>query len=63
LARIAFRAGLTDYVNVLSTESQLNGARNAVAQVTFQQVDAIASLDQALGGGLSMRDTQHELTP
>jgi NodT family efflux transporter outer membrane factor (OMF) lipoprotein len=63
LARIAFRAGLTDYVNVLSTESQLNGARNAVAQVTFQQVDAIASLDQALGGGLSMTDTQHGSTP
>jgi NodT family efflux transporter outer membrane factor (OMF) lipoprotein len=53
LAQIAFRAGLTDYVNVLSTESQLNTARNSLAQVNFQQIDAVASLNQALGGGAS----------
>ena len=53
LAQIAFRAGLTDYVNVLTTESQLNGARNSLAQVSLQQIDAVASLNQALGAGES----------
>ena len=52
LAVIAFRAGLTDYNNVLSTEDALNRAQNLIAEVGFQQLSAVAALDQALGGGL-----------
>jgi len=53
LALIAFRAGLTDYNNVLSTEDALNRALILIADVGLQRITAIAALHQALGGGLS----------
>ena len=52
LAAIAFRAGLTDYNNVLSTEDALNRAQNLIAEVGLEQMTAVAALNQALGGGL-----------
>ncbi|HVW68448.1 MAG TPA: efflux transporter outer membrane subunit, partial [Steroidobacteraceae bacterium] len=52
LARIAFRAGLTDYLNVLTTQNDLNRAQNQLAQVGLQQLISLAALNQALGGGL-----------
>ena len=56
LALISFRAGLTDYNNVLSTEDSLNRALISVADVGLQQVTTIAALNQALGGGLPPAD-------
>jgi len=53
LALIAFRAGLTDYNNVLSTEDALNRALILIADVGLQRITAIAALHQALGGGLT----------
>jgi len=52
LAVIAFRAGLTDYNNVLSTEDALNRAQNLIADIGLQQITTIAALNEALGGGL-----------
>jgi NodT family efflux transporter outer membrane factor (OMF) lipoprotein len=52
LAQIAFRAGLTDYNNVLSTEDALNRALILIADLGLQRITAIAALNQALGGGL-----------
>jgi NodT family efflux transporter outer membrane factor (OMF) lipoprotein len=52
LAVIAFRAGLTDYNNVLSTEDALNRAQNLIAEVGYQQITTLAALNEALGGGL-----------
>jgi len=52
LALVAFRAGLTDYNNVLSTEDALNKAENSIAEVGLLQIKALAALNQALGGGL-----------
>jgi len=53
LAQISFRAGLTDYNNVLSTEDALNRALILIADLGLQRITAIAALNQALGGGLS----------
>jgi NodT family efflux transporter outer membrane factor (OMF) lipoprotein len=53
LARIAFRAGLTDYNNVLSTEDALNRALISISDVNLQQLVTIAALNEALGGGLA----------
>jgi NodT family efflux transporter outer membrane factor (OMF) lipoprotein len=53
LATIAFRAGLTDYNNVLSTEDALNRAQNLIAEVGYQQITTLAALNEALGGGLA----------
>jgi len=64
LAVIAFRAGLTDYNNVLSTEDAFDRAEIAMADVRLQQVTAFAALDEALGGGLvNASDTTNLAAP
>jgi outer membrane protein TolC len=52
LAVKAFRAGLTDSLNVLHTQTILSTQRNLVADVHFQQLTSWAALNQSLGGGL-----------
>jgi NodT family efflux transporter outer membrane factor (OMF) lipoprotein len=52
LALIAFRAGLTDYNNVLTTEDALSRAQNLLADLGLRRLSAFAALNQALGGGL-----------
>jgi NodT family efflux transporter outer membrane factor (OMF) lipoprotein len=52
LALLAFRAGLTDYNNVLSTEDALNRALISISDVNLQQLITVAGLNEALGGGL-----------
>ncbi|MGH8455756.1 MAG: efflux transporter outer membrane subunit [Stenotrophobium sp.] len=51
LALKAFRGGLTDYLNVLSTESALNAERGLLAEIHFHQAVSAAALNVALGGG------------
>ena len=52
LAVQAFRAGLTDSLNVLHTQTALSLQRNLLADVHFQQLASSAALSQSLGGGL-----------
>ena len=52
LALTAFRAGLTDFLNVLQTQTEVNRARNQMARVSFEQLTALGALDAALGGGM-----------
>lgn len=52
LAQQAFRAGLTDSLNVLHTQTALSGQRNALAAIDSQRLAHWAALNQALGGGL-----------
>ncbi len=52
LAKEGFRRGLTDYVNVLVAQTQLLQARQELAKIQAERLDAHASLTEALGGGL-----------
>ncbi|QQK03872.1 efflux transporter outer membrane subunit [Burkholderia anthina] len=47
-----YRAGLTDYLNVLSTQTELLQAQQALANVRAARLDAWAQLMAALGGGV-----------
>ena len=46
-----YRAGLTNYVTVLSTESQLTAARSRAADLRTRRLEAAIGLARALGGG------------
>jgi NodT family efflux transporter outer membrane factor (OMF) lipoprotein len=52
LANESFRRGLTDYVNVLVSQTLLLQAKQQLAKVQAEQLLAHASLVTALGGGL-----------
>ncbi|WP_415750455.1 efflux transporter outer membrane subunit [Burkholderia sp. BCC1993] len=47
-----YRAGLTDYLNVLSTQTELLQAQQALANVRAARLDTWAQLMTALGGGV-----------
>jgi NodT family efflux transporter outer membrane factor (OMF) lipoprotein len=51
LARSQYQAGLIDFQTLLSAESQLLSARNALAASEAERANAFISLNQALGGG------------
>jgi NodT family efflux transporter outer membrane factor (OMF) lipoprotein len=53
LARSQYQAGLTDFRTVLTAESQLLSARNALVTAQADQASAFVRLTQALGGGWS----------
>ncbi|WP_309477012.1 efflux transporter outer membrane subunit [Trinickia acidisoli] len=53
LAQVGFKRGLSDYVNVVVSETQWLGAQQSVAQVHAARLAAYASLMGALGGGLA----------
>lgn len=59
IALQGFRAGLTDYLNVLNAQNQtlLEGQRKA--QVEARYLDAYAALMQALGGGVPVTPPPH----
>ena len=52
LAKEGFRRGLTDYVSVLVAQTELLKAKQELANVQAEQLQAHASLTEALGGGL-----------
>lgn len=52
LALRAFRAGLTDYLNVLNAQNQTLAEAQRKAQVEARFLDAYAALMQAVGGGV-----------
>ena len=54
-AQLGFRAGLTDFLTVLSTQTALLTQQQELAQIVAAELDARALLMQALGGGF--RDT------
>jgi NodT family efflux transporter outer membrane factor (OMF) lipoprotein len=56
LARSQYRAGLTDFQNLLTAESQLLSARNALVAAEADRASAFVGLTQALGGGWSPAD-------
>lgn len=51
IARNGYRAGLTEYLNVLSTQSRLFDEQRRIAQLQAERLDAHAVLIEALGGG------------
>lgn len=51
LARSQYQAGLTDFQTLLTTESQLLSARNALIAAEADRASAFVRLTQALGGG------------
>jgi NodT family efflux transporter outer membrane factor (OMF) lipoprotein len=53
LARSQYQAGLTDFRNLLTAESQLLAARNAALAAKADRASAFVRLNQALGGGWS----------
>ncbi|PCE32365.1 efflux transporter outer membrane subunit [Burkholderia ubonensis] len=48
----AYRAGLTDYLNVLSTQTELLQAQQSLANTRAARLDSWAQLMTALGGGV-----------
>lgn len=54
LSEERYRAGLADYLQVLSTEQQLLTAEQILTQLNTQRLDRSVRLVQALGGGLSL---------
>lgn len=59
-AQLGFRAGLTDFLTVLSTQTALLNQQQELAQIVASGLDARALLMQALGGGF--RDTDDSTT-
>lgn len=53
LAQLGFKRGLSDYVNVIVSETQWLSAQQGVAQLRAARLAAYASLMGALGGGLT----------
>jgi NodT family efflux transporter outer membrane factor (OMF) lipoprotein len=53
LARSQYRAGLTDFQNLLTAENQLLSARNGVVAAEADRASAFVRLTQAMGGGWS----------
>lgn len=51
LARSQYQSGLIDFQTLLTAESQLLGARNALAASEAESANAFIVLNQALGGG------------
>lgn len=54
LSELGFRRGLSDYVNVIVSETQWLDAQQRVAEVRAERLAAYASLMGALGGGLAV---------
>ncbi|NRB54417.1 MAG: efflux transporter outer membrane subunit [Salinicola sp.] len=54
LAEERYRAGLADYLDVLSSEQQLLSAEQSLTQINTQRLDRSVQLVQALGGGLAL---------
>ncbi|OLO05203.1 multidrug RND transporter [Salinicola socius] len=54
LAEERYRAGMADYLDVLSSEQQLLSAEQKLSQLDTQRLDRSVQLVQALGGGLSL---------
>ena len=50
-AQTQMRAGTINVLTLLSTETALFNARDALAQAKFAHLQALVSLYQALGGG------------
>ncbi|MGU7782768.1 efflux transporter outer membrane subunit [Burkholderia sp. PU8-34] len=48
-----YRAGLTDYLNVLSTQTELLQAQQSLANVRAARLDSWAQLMMSLGGGVA----------
>jgi len=55
LSLARFRAGLTNYLSVLSTESQLNSQRTLAADLRARRLETAIGLARALGGGYTGR--------
>ncbi len=58
-AEQGFRAGLTDYLSVLSTQAELLVQQRNRAQIVARQLQAYAALMKALGGGFERNDSRH----
>ena len=54
LAQKLFRRGLTDYFDVLVTQTKLLHSREEVIRLQSKQLVAFTSLNEALGGGLEL---------
>jgi len=55
LSLARYRAGLTNYLTVLSTEQQLTSQRALAAELRARRIEAAIGLAKALGGGYAGR--------
>uniref|UniRef100_UPI0025DA622F TolC family protein n=1 Tax=Rugamonas sp. TaxID=1926287 RepID=UPI0025DA622F len=60
LAEKAYRAGMTDSLNEISTQLALLNEQQQVAQISSRQLDNFATLMAALGGGIKLDLPPHE---
>ncbi|BDV44512.1 hypothetical protein GURASL_34350 [Geotalea uraniireducens] len=60
IALRAFRAGVTDYLNVLNAQNQTFAEAQRKTQVEARYLDAYALLMQALGGGVPLKSPPAE---
>jgi outer membrane protein TolC len=58
LALQGYRSGITEFLNVITTESALLRDRQQVAAIQAKRLDSCALLMQALGGGLESRTAE-----
>jgi multidrug efflux system outer membrane protein len=58
LANERYRAGLSDYLEVLQAQQQLFPAENALAQTRFGRLASLVQLYKALGGGWRLSDSE-----
>ena len=56
LANLRYRAGLSNYIEVLDAEQQLFPAENALAQARFSRLANFVQLYKALGGGWNIEN-------
>ena len=62
-AQLQFQAGTTNVLTMLSTETALFTAQDALVQGKFAHLQALLNLYQALGGGWHLGETQQEKLP
>ncbi len=60
IATRAYQRGLTNYVNVLTAQTQWQHQQQVVQQLLAQKLTAYASLTVALGGGLEVSAPETE---
>ena len=56
LSNERYRAGLSDYLEVLQAQQQLFPAENALVQIRFNRLASLVDLYRALGGGWNLKD-------
>jgi len=60
LANLRYRAGLSNYLEVLDAQQQLFPAQNALSQARLARLLTLVQLYKDLGGGWNIKDEQEK---